>query len=64
MLLPKKITLATIKEHEDQVCLNIWRLFFKNGISFNGTRSPFLVSMLRSIWNYGQKLKVPTKYEM
>ena len=48
-----KITPTTTKEARNEVCLDIGRFFFENGISFNDFRSPSFVKMLRSVGNYG-----------
>ncbi|KAH6756958.1 hypothetical protein C2S53_009192 [Perilla frutescens var. hirtella] len=60
----EKMTPAAAKEHINQVCLDIGRFFFENGIPFNCARSPSFVSMCHSIGSYGRGFKVPTMYEL
>ncbi|KAJ9543747.1 hypothetical protein OSB04_023454 [Centaurea solstitialis] len=52
------------KEHRNQVCMDIGRLFFENGIPFNVATSPSFANATRSIGNYGRRLKPPTMYEL
>ncbi|PIA30425.1 hypothetical protein AQUCO_05600109v1 [Aquilegia coerulea] len=52
------------KEHRNQVCLDIGRFFFENGLSFNAARSPSFHNMLRSVGSYGRGLKSPSIYEL
>ncbi|XP_062099339.1 uncharacterized protein LOC133805231 isoform X2 [Humulus lupulus] len=59
-----KMTPTSAKEHRNQVCLDIGRFFFENGIPFNCARSPSYFNMLRSVGNYGRGLKAPTMHEM
>ncbi|XP_062119365.1 uncharacterized protein LOC133833124 [Humulus lupulus] len=59
-----KMTPTSAKEHRNQVCLDIGRFFFENGITFNCARSPSYFNMLRSVGNYGRGLKAPTMHEM
>ena len=59
-----RMTPANAKEHRNQVCLDIGRFFFENGIPFNCARSPSYFNMLRSVGNYGRGLKAPTMHEM
>ncbi|XP_062102910.1 uncharacterized protein LOC133813893 [Humulus lupulus] len=59
-----KMTPTSAKEHRNQVCLDIGRFFFENGIPFNCARSPSYFNMLRSIGNYGRELKAPTMHEI
>ncbi|XP_062104413.1 uncharacterized protein LOC133815612 [Humulus lupulus] len=58
------MTPTSAKEHRNQVCLDIGRFFFENGIPFNCARSPSYFNMLRSVGNYGRGLKAPTMHEM
>ncbi|XP_062103247.1 uncharacterized protein LOC133814276 [Humulus lupulus] len=59
-----KMTPMSAKEHRNQVCLDIGRFFFENGISFNCARSPSYFNMLCSVGNYGRGLKAPTMHEI
>ena len=52
------------KEHRNQVCMDIGRLFFENGIPFNVATSPSFANAIRSIGNYGRGFKPPTMYEL
>ncbi|KAI3675421.1 hypothetical protein L1987_85011 [Smallanthus sonchifolius] len=60
----KKMTPAAAKEHRNQVCLDIGRFFYENGIPFNVATSPSFTSMLRSVGNFGRSLKPPTMHEL
>lgn len=59
-----KMTPAIAKEHRNQVCLDIGRFFYENGIPFNCARSPSYFNMLRSVGNFGRGLKPPTMHEL
>ena len=59
-----KKTSTNAKEHRNQVCADIGRFFFENGIPFNCAQSPSYYSMVRSIGNYGRGLKPPSMHEM
>lgn len=59
-----KMTPAAAKEHRNQVCLDIGRFFFENGLPFNIATSPSFPNMLRSVANYGRGLKPPSMHEL
>ncbi|KAJ9542821.1 hypothetical protein OSB04_029327 [Centaurea solstitialis] len=52
------------KKHCNQVCMDIRRLFFENGIPFNAATSPSFANTIRSIGNYGRGLKPPMIYKL
>ncbi|KAL4570311.1 hypothetical protein LXL04_025963 [Taraxacum kok-saghyz] len=58
------LTPAKAKELRNQVCLDIGRFFFENGIPFNPATSPSYYSMMRSIGNYGRGFKPPSMHEL
>ncbi|XP_021971525.1 uncharacterized protein LOC110866690 [Helianthus annuus] len=60
----EKMPSVSAKEHRDQVCLDIGRFFYENGISFNAATSPSFTSILRSVGNFGRALKPPTMHEL
>ncbi|KAM0018998.1 putative HAT dimerization domain, ribonuclease H-like superfamily [Helianthus debilis subsp. tardiflorus] len=55
---------VSAKEHRNQVCLDIGRFFYENGIPFHAATSPSFTSMLRSVGNFGRGLKPPTMHEL
>ncbi|KAH6808014.1 hypothetical protein C2S51_029122 [Perilla frutescens var. frutescens] len=59
-----KMTPANAKELRNQVCLDIGRFFYENGIPFNCARSASFTNMVCFIGNYGRGLKAPTMYEL
>lgn len=61
---PIKITPSNTKEHRNQVCLDIGRFFYENGIPFNVSNSPSFTNMVHSIGNYGRGLKPPSMHEL
>ncbi|KAH6800931.1 hypothetical protein C2S52_001395 [Perilla frutescens var. hirtella] len=58
------MTPANAKELRNQVCLDIGRFFYENGIPFNCVRSASFTNMAHSIGNYGRGIKAPTMYEL
>ncbi|KAH6755268.1 hypothetical protein C2S53_016212 [Perilla frutescens var. hirtella] len=58
------MTPANAKELRNQVCLDIGKFFYENGIPFNCARSASFTNMVRSIGNYGQGFKAPTMCEL
>ncbi|PWA76070.1 zinc finger, BED-type, Ribonuclease H-like domain protein [Artemisia annua] len=46
----EKMTSVSAKEHRNQVCLDIGRFFYDNGIPFNVATSPSFASMLHDKW--------------
>ncbi|KAL4574601.1 hypothetical protein LXL04_021435 [Taraxacum kok-saghyz] len=58
------LTPAKANELRNQVCLDIGRFFFENGIPFNPATSPSYYSMMRSIGNYGRGFKPPSMHEL
>ncbi|KVH88103.1 hypothetical protein Ccrd_024511 [Cynara cardunculus var. scolymus] len=51
------------KEHRYQVCMDIARCFYENGMSFNISSNLPFIYMVRSIGNYGRGLKPPSRNE-
>ncbi|KAL5561819.1 hypothetical protein UlMin_031566 [Ulmus minor] len=58
------MTLISMKEQRNQVCLDIGRFFFKNDIVFNVASSLAFVNMLRFVGDYGHGFKGPSMHEM
>lgn len=52
------------QERRKNVCLDIGRFFFENGLPFNIINSPSFTNMIRSVGDYGRGLKPPTSYEL
>ncbi|KAM0041362.1 putative ribonuclease H-like superfamily [Helianthus debilis subsp. tardiflorus] len=61
---PETMPPVSAKEHCNQVCLDIGRFFYENGIPFHAATSPSFTSMLRSVGNFGRGLKPPTMHEL
>ncbi|MFS8020281.1 putative ribonuclease H-like superfamily [Helianthus anomalus] len=61
---PETMPPVSAKEHRNQVCLDIGRFFYENGIPFHAATSPSFTSMLRSVGNFGRGLKPPTMHEL
>lgn len=59
-----QMTPTSAKEMRNQVCLDIGRFFFENGIPFNAVRSPSFINMCRSLGNYGRGFKPPSMHEL
>ena len=45
------ITLVVAKEYQNQVCLDIERFFYENGIPFNVAKSLSFINILGSVGN-------------
>ncbi|XP_020700840.1 uncharacterized protein LOC110112836 [Dendrobium catenatum] len=52
------------KELRNRVCLDIARLIYENGISFNVVRSSSWINMLRSVGSYERGLQLLSMYEL
>ncbi|XP_071726331.1 uncharacterized protein [Rutidosis leptorrhynchoides] len=57
-------TSPNAKEQRKQVCMDIGRFFFENGIPFNVATSPSFTNMLRSVGNFGRGFKPPSMHEL
>ncbi|CAH1434057.1 unnamed protein product [Lactuca virosa] len=60
---PVRMTPTNAKEHRNQVCLDIGRFIYENGILFNVSSSPSFTNMVHSIGNYRRGLKPPSMHE-
>lgn len=58
------MTPMSAKEHRYEVCLDIGRFLFEDGIPLSCATSPSFITMLDSIGNYGEELESPTMDEM
>lgn len=52
------------QERRENVCLDIGRFVFENGLPFHIASSPSFANMIRSVGDYGRGLKPPSSYEL